>query len=521
MANSEEIIYVNMNIDGVKTPVEELEKELLVLRLAFGKLRAAVKRALAPLGVAFIPMVQKAVWAATRLTNAVGKVIAALFRQGKTAQNTAKQQTALAKANDKVNRSLADFDELDRLETTDSSMIDLEETGALSPQLQAIVDKILSLIAPLQNVDFSAAVAAFGRLREAIAPISQALFSGLEWAWHNLLVPLAAWSVEHLLPAFLDALAASLGVLHAVIVALQPLGSWLWENFLQPLGQWAGEQIIATLGWLTERLEGISKWVSENQELVQKITVAAGVIALINSLLGSFNGLSGKAIGAMGGFGNGMGMLSGPMSLVTGGMKLLIAAIALLILNWDKVKAVAVNAWDSIRSAWSGVAGWFQKNLLTPLSEGFKNTVNGILGFFNGLIAGAVGAINAIARAVNTLQFTVPEWVPGIGGKTLGFDLKELQTPQIPYLAQGAVIPANKPFMAVLGDQKRGTNIEAPLDTIKQALAEVMAMQAGGGETVVNVNFSGDLAQLARVLKPVIDTENRRKGNSLAIGGVL
>jgi hypothetical protein len=73
--------------------------------------------------------------------------------------------------------------------------------------------------------------------------------------------------------------------------------------------------------------------------------------------------------------------------------------------------------------------------------------------------------------------------------------------------------------MAVLGDQKHGTNIEAPLETIKQALAEVLALQEGGGETVVTVNFTGDLAQLARVLKPAIETETRRKGGSLASGG--
>lgn len=518
MANSEEIIYVNMNTDGVRSASEELEKELLVLRLAFGKLRASVNRAVAPLGAVLIPAVQKAVWAATRLTNSVGKVIAALMGQTYAAKGAAKQQTALAKANDKVKRSLADFDELDRLETDGTQVINLGQPEALTPQLQAVVDKIMSLIAPLQAIDLGPAVAAFGRLKEAIAPISQALFAGLEWAWHNLLMPLAGWSVEHLLPAFLDALAASLGVLNAVIVALQPMADWLWTSFLQPLGQWAGEQVIAALGWLKERLDGISKWISENQELAQKIIFVAGAIALVNTLLGGFNGLTGKAMGLMGGFGNGMGLLLNPVSLVTGGIQLLSAAILLLIVNWDKVKTVAVNVWSAIRTAWGNVAGWFQKHLLTPLTDGFKSTVNGMISFLNALVSGAVWAINSIARAVNTLQFTVPDWVPGIGGQSFGFDLRELQTPKIPYLAKGAVLPANKPFMAVLGDQKHGTNIEAPLDTIKQALAEVLGNQS---ETVVTVNFGGDLAQLARVLKPIIDTETRRKGNSLATGGVF
>jgi hypothetical protein len=79
------------------------------------------------------------------------------------------------------------------------------------------------------------------------------------------------------------------------------------------------------------------------------------------------------------------------------------------------------------------------------------------------------------------------------------------RTPQVPQLAKGAVLPANKPFLAMVGDQRNGTNIEAPLETIKQALSEVM-MQQGWD---VNVEFRGELAALARILAPVITKEQR------------
>ncbi len=85
------------------------------------------------------------------------------------------------------------------------------------------------------------------------------------------------------------------------------------------------------------------------------------------------------------------------------------------------------------------------------------------------------------------------------------------------YLAQGAVIPPNREFMAVLGDQSSGTNIEAPLETIKQALSEVMTQQGGGD---INIKFTGDLAQLARVLQPVIEREQHRRGTRLVKGVV-
>lgn len=85
----------------------------------------------------------------------------------------------------------------------------------------------------------------------------------------------------------------------------------------------------------------------------------------------------------------------------------------------------------------------------------------------------------------------------------------------VPELATGAVIPPNAPFVAILGDQKHGTNIEAPLDTMRKAFAEE-ASKIGGGSVDVVVTFDGDLAQLGRLLNPVIRVEEQRRGDNLA-----
>ena len=118
---------------------------------------------------------------------------------------------------------------------------------------------------------------------------------------------------------------------------------------------------------------------------------------------------------------------------------------------------------------------------LTEIWEGIwdmiKGVINTIIGGINGMISAVEAAINAIIGAINTLSWEIPSWVPGIGGYTFGFDVPYADFPRIPELAQGAVIPPNNPFLAVLGDQASGTNIEAPLDTIKQAVAEVMDQQ--------------------------------------------
>ena len=85
-----------------------------------------------------------------------------------------------------------------------------------------------------------------------------------------------------------------------------------------------------------------------------------------------------------------------------------------------------------------------------------------------------------------------------IGGGHVGFNISTLTAPQIPYLAQGAVIPANREFLAVLGDQSHGTNVEAPLDTIKQAVP-------GDGKTVPEaclVRSTPDRSTLYAVQRP-------------------
>lgn len=84
----------------------------------------------------------------------------------------------------------------------------------------------------------------------------------------------------------------------------------------------------------------------------------------------------------------------------------------------------------------------------------------------------------------------------------------------VPALADGAVLPPNKPFLAMVGDQRNGTNIEAPMSTIKQGVREVMNERGGGG-SVTRVEFTGSLAQLGRVLRPVVTTEAERAGSSM------
>lgn len=133
------------------------------------------------------------------------------------------------------------------------------------------------------------------------------------------------------------------------------------------------------------------------------------------------------------------------------------------------------------KKAWQGVKKIF-KGVWDALVDIAKTPINLIIGLINGLTGAVEDALNLIIDGINELSFTTPDWLPGdLGGQTFGFDLSQIDIPEIPKLAQGAVIPPNSEFLAVLGDQKRGTNIEAPLDTITQAVLQALVSYGGAG----------------------------------------
>lgn len=181
------------------------------------------------------------------------------------------------------------------------------------------------------------------------------------------------------------------------------------------------------------------------------------------------------------------------------GLGLLIAGVAGLVtvaaFNWDSILNSIKEVWNNIKAFWNQyIAPIFTAKFWTDLAKtcgngliiGFEAAVNGIIWLFETMV-------NWVVDGLNLLSFDVPSWVPGIGGKKFGFNLSRVSFDRvsIPRLAEGAVIPPNREFMAILGDQKHGTNIEAPLSTIQEAVANVMqdysASNMAGHEATVAV----------------------------------
>lgn len=147
-------------------------------------------------------------------------------------------------------------------------------------------------------------------------------------------------------------------------------------------------------------------------------------------------------------------------------------------------------------------------DLLTGLIQTLSDAASQVAGFF-----GASGSTKTSGMNSAGGSRAYSPRMASFAGEISAYSLNDL-----PHLAQGAVISPNSEFLAVLGDQRSGTNVEAPLSAIEQALENVFARHGGaaGGNTQVNINFTGTLAQLARVLQPVITVENGRLGHSLA-----
>jgi hypothetical protein len=200
---------------------------------------------------------------------------------------------------------------------------------------------------------------------------------------------------------------------------------------------------------------------------------------------------------------------------------------------WENIKTWAGNAWENVKQIWANIGAWFTTNITDPIKEAFKtaldwvsekwntvfagvtelvkNSVNTVIDFINGMISAIAGGLNSVIGSLNSISVEVPSWVPVYGGQTWGINLPTVSAPQIPHLATGAVIPPNSRFLAMLGDQRSGTNIEAPADLIRQIVREEVGQQ----QTDISVSFGGSMGELVRMLQPEIKRETVRRGKLL------
>lgn len=279
------------------------------------------------------------------------------------------------------------------------------------------------------------------------------------------------------------------------------------------------------------------------EELSTRLTAAflvswAGILDVVSGALTWLSGMLSLVVGLITGD---FAMASEGFDTMVEGMKLILQGFG----QWIKsvlIMQLGVNAVEAMQKWLTAALNWFTNTKLytTGVQKIFQGVLDFIKGIFtanwklawkgvkdvfkgawNSIVSIVESAVNLIISAINwcinqinKIHINVPDWVTELTGMSgFGFNIPKLSKVAIPRLATGAVIPPNSEFLAMLGDQRSGNNIEAPESLIRQIVRE----ESGGGDIIINAK--GTMGQLIRMLKLEIDREGNRKGATFTPGG--
>lgn len=351
------------------------------------------------------------------------------------------------------------------------------------------------------NLDFYPLLESISNLTATFAPILESIGNVLEWIYKNIVLPMLTWIIEVGLPT--------------VINLVSKVATFLADH--QPIVEAFGVALIGAFA--ASKIAGLASRVIKS---VSGIAMAAkGLISLMTGTGGIMGGI--KAIATA----------IGPAGIFVIAVSAAIAIGVLLYKNWDKIKEMAGKVWDWVsnktrrfvddignklrglatkmttifgnikasahqkwNAIWSTVSG-FVERIKNAIVDKFTSAKNTVVGVFNGMrdairsvlnniisvVNGAISKVNGVISAVESAFSFGPWKVPTpFGSKTIGFKATFPRVPTVPYLAKGAVIPPRSEFLAVLGDQKQGNNIETPEALLRKIVREETAgRQAGGG----------------------------------------
>lgn len=291
------------------------------------------------------------------------------------------------------------------------------------------------------------------------------------------------------------------------------------------IGILTGSFIPLLIGMIASLLLSVTTATGHGQELIEGVKETlkgfidffAGIFTgdierATNGIAGIFNGL-GKAIGAViDGIRDWFnGLLDWIDQKTNGKLKPLITGIkAIVTAVFDNIKQTVGNVINEIKTIFSGlikfISGVFSMDFdkaWEGIKDIFKGVWNTIIDLLNGAINIIIRGLNWLIKQMNKISFDVPSWVPAIGGKSIGVNISYISENVLPHLAKGAVIPANDEFLAVLGDQTHGNNIEAPEGLIRKIVRE-----ESGGSSEIHVTIVLDSVTGKKLFDTVVRENN-------------
>jgi hypothetical protein len=367
----------------------------------------------------------------------------------------------------------------------------------------------------LQKINFEKINTALGGLMDALLPFAINIGEGLLWFFENVLVPLSLWTINEVLPVFLDGLATILEIINTVIEAMKPSVEFLWNNFLLPLAKFTGGIIVDVLEGIVKGLKSFSTWAKEHKGVVEFVTtLILGFFAGIwmyntgKNLIGFLTQL----VPALMKFGGSLKTLGENGTLAAGAVGATLFAILQLAQNWDKL-----NGAEKVAGAIGGV-----------IAVGFAAAL--ALGAFQSALTMGVAAL-AITAGIAAIMFSIESAKSRAGKATSSMTLQQQSygnsfslPSNVPMLAQGSVVEPNKQFMAILGDNTREHEIVSPISAMKQAFKEAQVEMGGNqrrqGPISQKAVLELDGKALGTVIFPYIEKEGERLGVRLVTGGI-
>lgn len=457
------------------------------LKSQSAQLKNGLAAAFEPIATTIIPYITQLVAWLNTATDTFARFLAAL--QGKQTYTKAKKQVidyakSLKTAQNAAQGALAAFDSINVLSKKDNGGARGETTGSgafeeaeVGTGMQGIIDKLTPfrdlLNQWMQETDFSPLINSFNNLAAACAPFSGYVYDGLLWFMQNILLPLASWTIQDAAPAFLNMLAKGMEFLGKTIETVRPSFDYIWSNVLKPIAEFTGETFIWALGTIGQTFSDLSDLMTEKGDKINEILTAVGkgMELLWNVIY--------KPI----------------LQLMRGGISTLLRYIV-------RIVGDMIDVFSGIVKFVSGVFTGDWKKAWNGLVDIFKGAVNWIIDIFEGVV-------NTIIDGINSISIDFPDWlpVPGLAGKHFGPNLARLE---IPRLATGGI--TSGPTTALIGEAGREAvlpleNNTEWMDTFADKLSD----------RPVNIRFTGNLAELARLLKPVLDAENSRIGRNFRI----
>lgn len=544
-------------------------------RAAVARLKASLLTLAQPILEVVIPVFVKLVNILAQVVTAIAKFFGMLSGKSWSAQKSAaaglnEEQKALegvGAAAEDAGKSMAGFDEINQLTSNNAGAgggggSGTSASDAISPDFSSLdmaedeLNDILGIVGAIAAGLLAWKIASlFTDSLSTIGGLALAAAGGfaLVYFW------LDAWNNGIDLENFLGMLGGLAALAGGLAIAFGPIA--------------AGIALVA--GGLAMLVVGIKDVIENGFNLENTLTIIAGLFAAglgISLLTGSWiplliAAIVGILVALVSFTGHGEELINGLKDVVEGFGKffkgVFTGDLKLAAEGAKQIWAGLKQAWNaivnSIKDAWNAFVEWLRSknpalaNIFETIGklfgdqyESWKKILSGLITFISGVFTGdwkkawngvldvlkgiwnlivgtiegainlIIDGINLLISALNKIQVNIPDWVPLLGGRTFGVNIPPVTRVSLPRLASGAVIPPNSEFLAVLGDQKSGTNIETPLATMVQAFKQAMAETGGMGGRNITVVMQVDKREFARAVYTANNDETQRVGVRLS-----